>query len=220
MTDAPPIFRKSFSISKPVKQAFLYVTGLGHFVASMNGKKLGNHEIDPATFDDSAWVAAAAATAPSGELRAQTSPPVVAHETLAAVNLTSPTANTSVFDFGPNMNGQFEMTVSGKAGASVTLTPGEFLKGGGVNTGQSGPSTYTLKGGGPETWCLAYSTIGFRYLEVSGATRTAGDTTTPNLMGAKAYVTYTSSNSVGTFMASDPVSTRFTTWLSGPCRTT
>ncbi len=197
-TDAPPIFRKSFSVSKPVKQAFLYVTGLGHFVASMNGKKLGNRGIDPAwtdydhtmsyvtfdvtssmamganaigvmlgtgwlnatdsagvrpfgvmrmlaqlhvvytdgtsmevvsnptwkaasspttytelhgvekydarklpdgwntaTFDDSAWVAAAAATAPSGELRAQTSPPVVAHEALAAVNVTSPTANTT-----------------------------------------------------------------------------------------------------------------------------
>ena len=101
------------------------------------------------------------------------------------------------------MNGQFEITVSGKAGASVTLTPGEFLKSGRVNAGRSGTSTYTLKGGGPETWRLAYSTIGFRYLEVSGATRTAGDTTTPNLMDAKAYVTYTASNSVGTFMASD-----------------
>ncbi len=75
------------------------------------------------------------------------------------------------------MNGQFEITVSGKAGASVTLTPGEFLKSGRVNAGKSGTSTYTLKGGGPETWRLAYSTIGFRYLEVSGATRTAGDTT-------------------------------------------
>ena len=205
------MFRKSFSISKPVKQAFLYVTGLGQFVASLNGKKVGNHEIDPAwtdydhtvsyvtfdvtqsivtganaigvmlgagwlnarddmsirpfgvmrmlaqlhvvysdgttmelvsdptwkataspftytelhgvedydarllpagwntaTFDDSAWVAAAAATAPSGVLRGQTSPPVVAHETLPAVNVTSPSANTLIFDFGRNMNGQFE----------------------------------------------------------------------------------------------------------------
>ena len=50
-TDIPATFRKSFSISKPVKQAFLYVTGLGQFVASMNGKKIGNHEIDPAWTD-------------------------------------------------------------------------------------------------------------------------------------------------------------------------
>ena len=306
-TDVPAMFRKSFSISKPVKQAFLYVTGLGQFVASMNGKKIGNHEIDPAwtdydklvnyvtfdvtqsivtganavgvmlgsgwlsghrpkrrafvrgdanaratarrlqrrhvdgggerpdvegeqpappptrsstaskrydarrlpdgwntaTFDDSAWVAAAAATAPSGVLRGQTSPPVVAHEALSAVNVTSPAANTFVFDFGRNMNGQFEITVSGKAGAALSLTPGESLKSGKVNAGRSGTSTYTLKGGGPETWRLTFSTIGFRYLQVSGATRTATDTTVPYIMDAKAYFTYTASNSVGTFMASD-----------------
>ena len=203
-TDVPAMFRKSFSVSKPVKQAFLYVTGLGQFVASMNGKKVGNHEIDPAwtdydkvvnyvtfdvtqsivtganaigvmlgsgwlnatdqsgvrsfgvmrmlaqlhvvysdgtsmelvsdptwkastspttytelhgiekydarrlpdgwntaTFDDSAWVAAAAATAPSGVLRGQTSPPVVAHEALPAVNVTSPAANTVHLRFWP-----------------------------------------------------------------------------------------------------------------------
>ena len=305
-TDVPATFRKSFMVAKPVKQAFLYVTGLGQFVASLNGKKVGNHEIDPAwtdydklvnyvtfdvtqsiamganaigvmlgsgwlnaadssgvrpfgvmrmlaqlhvvysdgtsmevvsdptwkaitgpttstelhgienydarklpdgwntgTFDDSAWVAAAAATAPSGVLRGQTSPPVVAHEALPAVNVTSPAANTFIFDFGRNMNGQFEITVSGKAGASLSLTPGEALKSGKVNAGRSGTSTYTLKGGGTETWRLGFSTIGFRYLQVSGGTRTATDTSVPYIMDAKAYVTYSASNSVGTFMASD-----------------
>ena len=49
--DAPATFRKSFMVTKPVKQAFLYVTGLGQFVASLNGKKVGNHEIDPAWTD-------------------------------------------------------------------------------------------------------------------------------------------------------------------------
>ena len=305
-TDVPATFRKSFMITKPVKQAFLYVTGLGQFVASLNGKKVGNHEIDPAwtdydklvnyvtfdvtpsiamganavgvmlgsgwlnatdssgvrpfgvmrmlaqlhvvysdgtstevvsdptwkamtgpttstelhgiekydarklpdgwntgAFDDSAWVAAAAATAPSGALRGQTSPPVVAHEALPAVNVTSPAANTFVFDFGRNMNGQFEITVSGKAGASLSLTPGEALKSGKVNAGRSGTSTYTLKGGGTETWRLMFSTIGFRYLQVSGGTRTATDTSVPYIMDAKGYVTYSASNSVGTFTASD-----------------
>lgn len=305
-TELPPLFRKSFSVEKTVKQAFLYVTGLGHFVASINGNKIGNHEIDPAwtdydhtvnyvtfdvtqalvtgtnaigvmlgtgwlnavdkmalrsfgvmrmiaqlhvvytdgtstdlvsdptwkastspfrsmelhgienydarllpegwntaTFDDSAWVPAAAATAPVGVLRAQSAPPVVAHETLSAVKVTTPTANTFVFDFGRNMNGQFEITVSGKAGASLSLTPGELLSGGRVNAGRSGVSTYTLKGGGPETWRLTFSTIGMRYLQVSGASRTATDTALPYLMDAKAHVTYTGSNSVGTFTASD-----------------
>ena len=127
----------------------------------------------------------------------------MAHEALPAVNVTSPAANTFVFDFGRNMNGQFEITVSGKAGAALSLTPGEALKSGKVNTGRSGTSKYTLKGGGTETWRLMFSTIGFRYLQVSGGTRTATDTTVPYLMDAKAYVTYSASNSVGTFMASD-----------------
>ncbi|MEO6080374.1 MAG: family 78 glycoside hydrolase catalytic domain [Steroidobacteraceae bacterium] len=305
-TDAPPMFRKSFTVTKPVKQAFLYVTGLGQFVASVNGKKVGNHEIDPAwtdydhtmnyvtfdvtqsivrganaigvmlgtgwlnaedrvplrplgvmrmlaqlhvvykdgtsmevvsdptwkasaspftftelhgkenydarmlpagwntgTFDDSAWVAAAAATAPPGVLSAQSAPPVMARETLSAVNITNPAANTFIFDFGRNMNGQFEITVSGKAGATVSLTAGEFLSDEKVNPGRSGTNTYTLRGGGPETWRLSFSTIGMRYLQVGGVARTATQTELPHLMDAKAYVTYTGSNSVGTFMASD-----------------
>ena len=304
-TDVPPMFRKTFTVTKPVKQAFLYLTGLGQFVGSLNGKKIGNHEIDPAwtdydhtmsyvtfdvtkslvtganaigvmlgggwlnakdssgvrsfgvmrmlaqlhvvyddgtslevvsdptwkasaspttytefhgiekydarmlptgwntaTFDDSAWVAAAAATAPAGVLRAQEAPPVVARDALSAVNVTSPAANTVIFDFGRNMNGQFEITVSGKAGAAVTLVPGEFLSGGRVDPGRSGTSTYTLKGGGPETWRLSFSTIGMRYLQVNGASRTDASTV-PTIMDAKAYPTYTASNSVGTFMASD-----------------
>ncbi len=73
-----------------------------------------------------------------------------------------------IFDFGRNMSGQFEITVSGKAGAAVTMMPGEFLSGGKVNVGRSGTSTYTLKGGGPETWRLSFSTIGMRYLQVGG----------------------------------------------------
>ena len=52
----------------------------------------------------------------------------MAHEALSAVNVTSPAANTFIFDFGRNMNGQFEITVSGKAGASVSLMPGEALR--------------------------------------------------------------------------------------------
>ncbi|MEO5768151.1 MAG: alpha-L-rhamnosidase N-terminal domain-containing protein, partial [Polyangia bacterium] len=49
--DVPPMFRKTFMVAKPVKQAFLYLTGLGHFVGYLNGKKVGNHEIDPAWTD-------------------------------------------------------------------------------------------------------------------------------------------------------------------------
>ena len=33
----PPMFRKAFQISKPIRQAYLYLSGLGQFVAFLNG---------------------------------------------------------------------------------------------------------------------------------------------------------------------------------------
>ena len=50
-TGPRPMFRKTFDVSKPVRSAYLYITGLGQFVVSLNGAKVGNHEIDPAWTD-------------------------------------------------------------------------------------------------------------------------------------------------------------------------
>lgn len=42
-----PQFRKVFSVSKEIKQALVYVTGLGHFDFYLNGQKVGDHFLDP-----------------------------------------------------------------------------------------------------------------------------------------------------------------------------
>lgn len=42
-----PLFRKTFSIQKPLKKATAYVCGLGHFEMSLNGKKVSDHFLDP-----------------------------------------------------------------------------------------------------------------------------------------------------------------------------
>lgn len=42
-----PQFRKVFPVSKEIKQALAYVTGLGHFDFFLNGKKVGDHFLDP-----------------------------------------------------------------------------------------------------------------------------------------------------------------------------
>lgn len=42
-----PQFRKVFPVSKEIKQALVYVTGLGHFDFFLNGKKVGDHFLDP-----------------------------------------------------------------------------------------------------------------------------------------------------------------------------
>ncbi|MDI6447741.1 glycoside hydrolase family 78 protein [Anaerobaca lacustris] len=43
-----PIFRKTFVLSKPVRQARLYICGLGYYEAHLNGGKVGDHVLDPA----------------------------------------------------------------------------------------------------------------------------------------------------------------------------
>jgi alpha-L-rhamnosidase len=43
-----PLFRKEFQCTKEVESARMYVTGLGYYEAYINGKKVGDHQLDPA----------------------------------------------------------------------------------------------------------------------------------------------------------------------------
>ena len=45
-TDVLPILRKSFTINKPVKNATMFICGLGNFEMNLNGKKVGDHIMD------------------------------------------------------------------------------------------------------------------------------------------------------------------------------
>ena len=303
-----PLFRKEFEVSRPVREAYLYVTGLGQFVASLNGAKLGDHEIDPAwtdydrsvayvtfdvsaalqpgrnaigvmlgtgwlngadqnairsfvpmrlraelhivyddgsagtvatdpswktgkspfvatelhgaedydarreqpgwnkvNFNDLAWSAAVVAKAPAGTLVAQSAPPVLTRQVFSPVKASSPAPRTQVFDFGQNMNGQYEIALRGAAGMMVKLLAGESLKPDGtVNPGRSPGSSYTLKGGGLETWRLTFSTVGFRYLEVVDAARAGTDARVPVIESARAFFTSTGATDTGTLTVSDP----------------
>ena len=46
-SDVLPLLRKTFAVKAPVKKATLYICGLGHFELSLNGKKIGDHFLDP-----------------------------------------------------------------------------------------------------------------------------------------------------------------------------
>ena len=48
MKNTPPMFRREFAVEKNLKQATAFVSGLGHFEMSLNGKKVGDHFLDPA----------------------------------------------------------------------------------------------------------------------------------------------------------------------------
>lgn len=42
-----PLLRKEFSVAKPLKRATMFISGLGHFDMALNGKKVGDHFLDP-----------------------------------------------------------------------------------------------------------------------------------------------------------------------------
>ena len=44
----PYLLRKEFSVNKNVRQATAYICGLGQFELSLNGAKVGDHQLDPA----------------------------------------------------------------------------------------------------------------------------------------------------------------------------
>lgn len=46
-----PQFRKEFTVDKPVRQALLFISGLGHYEASLNGEKTGDHFLSPGWTD-------------------------------------------------------------------------------------------------------------------------------------------------------------------------
>jgi len=301
-----PIFRKTFSISKPVRSAYLYISGLGQFVAFLDGRKIGDHVVDPAWtdyqktvdyvtfdvtsqlregrnalgvmlgngwltardrlplrnfgpmrlraelhvdyvdgswlnvvtnpswkasrgpytsvevhgeetydarlaqpgwntahFDDSTWVSAADSAAISGTMASQNAPPVITQQAFSAVKTTNPAENVYVYDFGQNMNGFYQITVQGPAGTLVRMLPGEALSQARVEPSNTLGSTYILKGGGPETWRLTFSTIGFRYLEIRNVTRRAARSDMPRISDVEAFFTYTASKETGHFEASD-----------------
>ena len=45
--DPAPLFRKVFGVEKPIAEARLAVSGLGYYEATLNGRRIGDHVLDP-----------------------------------------------------------------------------------------------------------------------------------------------------------------------------
>ena len=123
-------------------------------------------------FKAKGWEPAAGIDAPRDTLVSQTQPPIKMMQVFHPVKISEPAPGIHVYDLGQNFAGWPQITVRGRAGAEVRLTPGELLDEKGFVTQRSsgGPTyfTYTLKGGGPETWHPRFSYYGFRYVQVEG----------------------------------------------------
>ena len=99
-------------------------------------------------------------------------PPIKVIDTLQPKAVTHP-GNTTVYDLGQNFAGWARITAHGAAGSTVKLRFGEILNGDGtlyttnLRSAQQ-TDTFTLKGGGQETYEARFTYHGFRYVEVTG----------------------------------------------------
>lgn len=118
------------------------------------------------------WNDVAVCNVPVGKLTAQFYPPTKVMATWKAVSVSSPSQGVYVVDFGRNLAGQYEFTLSQPANTVVKLYPTERLNTSGTAdqnaTGSPRYDTYTFSGNGNETWGPEYMYHGFRYLVVYG----------------------------------------------------
>jgi alpha-L-rhamnosidase len=122
--------------------------------------------------DNTGWVSAAALPAPDAVLRAQLIPPVEETATIKPVTVTQPLPDTNVYDFGITTSGWTRITMQGAAGTTVGIIYSEKLNSDGTVQSEGNGSygqvdSYTLKGGGPETYEPKYGWKGYRYVEVT-----------------------------------------------------
>ncbi|MES2275503.1 MAG: family 78 glycoside hydrolase catalytic domain [Bacteroidota bacterium] len=313
--DILPLMRKTFAVKSPLKKATLYISGLGHFDLSLNGKKIGDHFLDPGwtmytkqalyvpfditkdlklgkntigimlgngfyyiprdkryrkmtgafghpkmicrlvmermdgtvenlvsdvswkaapgpitftsiyagedynanleqkgwdtnTFNDGKWQKAIAVDG-SPELNAQAADPLKAMQVFTPVSRKPLNTYSWVYDLGQNFSGIPQITVRGKKGDTIKITPAELINAdGSANQKASGSPhnyNYILKGDGVETWQPQFTYYGFRHLQIEGGTPQyeANPLNKPLLIGVKGLHTRNSAATVGNFACSN-----------------
>ncbi len=125
-----------------------------------------------AGFNDGRWKTALLVDGPI--LKAQQEEPVKIFERFSAQKITLVNNGDWVYDLGQNSSAMIELSVRGKKGDTIRITPAELTKDDGSVTQKNigGPSyfTYILKGDGLEIWKPRFFYTGFRYLQVKGGT--------------------------------------------------
>ena len=156
--------------------------------------------------EDASWKPALTVPGPAGVLSARMFPPAKVTQTLPAKSMKSPKAGTFVFDFGQNLAGWVQLSVSGPAGTSLTLRYGERLAPDGTvdqtvlkqgNFGRFETDTYIMSGQGTEVWEPRFEYNGFQYVEISGLP------SSPSLDAVVARAVNTAFDAVGQFSSSN-----------------
>ncbi|GAB3640495.1 hypothetical protein GCM10027423_11310 [Spirosoma arcticum] len=176
-----------------------------------------------AGFNDQSWQTPVVVQGPS-QLSAQEQEPIKIHETFTAGRPKSPTKGIWVYDLGQNMSGLPQLTVTGRRGASVKMTPAELLTDSSLADQRAvGPVvffTYTLRGTSAEIWHPEFTYYGFRYVQVEGAVP-AGEPNPDNLPVVQAINglhTRNAARRVGSFTSSSQLFNRINTLIDWSVR--
>ncbi len=166
---------------------------------------------DSAGFAGANWQATAEVAGPGNgkpRMEASMAPPIRVAKSFTPVKITHPKDGMWVYDFGQNLCGWPIIHVAGAAGATVKMTPGELLAADGTVSQSSfhGPTwlSYTLKGGGEETWHPRFATLGYRYVAVEGAAPADKSVAAvPQIRAMTSEFIHADVREVGTFASSD-----------------
>jgi alpha-L-rhamnosidase len=166
---------------------------------------------DRAGFDDNKWYAVSVVAGPGGALIPELAPPIRETHVYSPIKVTHPKPGITVYDLGQNFAGWPEITVSGRRGAEVKLVAGELLDKDGLawqrSSGNPQWYSYTLRGGGMETWHPRFSYYGFRYVQVE-SNKTGATEPEFRVLSLRGDEIHSSSEQVGEFATSDDLLNR------------
>ena len=159
----------------------------------------GGEDYD-ARIEPTDWKPVVIQEAPKGLLRKQIAKPVKIMEQFPVKKMLRKDS-LMVLDMGQNLAGYPEITVSGKPGQYLKITPAETLTPEGLcnqkQTGRPHYYTYILKGEGKETWHPRFSYYSYRYLQIEGDIKVLKD--------IKSCFIYNSAQRIGEFECSNPL---------------
>jgi len=173
---------------------------------------------DTAAFDDSAWPNALLTNGPGGALKGLScaAPPLRTQQVFKPASSWPKGDATRIYDFGQNAAMIPTLVLHGPAGSSVKIYTSELIHQDGSLNAIVGNSfmTYTLKGGGAETFTPRFYYMGYRYLRVElrdASGGTGGEL--PVLDSIASTAVSSASEQVGSFACSNDLFNRIRTLI-------
>lgn len=165
-------------------------------------------------FNDSHWKNAMAVKPPQGKGESEKSYAVTINDEFTAKSVAQPAPGIYIYDFGQNASGIVKLSVKGKKGQTVKLSPAELMNDKNlVNQNATGKPyyfSYTLKGDGEETWSPRFTYYGFRYVQVEGAVPDSSNAPNdlPRIVQLSAQHTSSSAPATGSFTCNNELFNR------------